>query len=230
MRWWWQERSRPQDPILLWSPSPGPHERHVRRRYRNLLFSEEAREVSQRDIDDARAKDRLFLAKLQQRFRVLLETVANPPNSINLTEGTDLMLEFDKLREEFIAEGTDALSWLPDVEKMEVALAQTIESALADQPGALAKYRAAEEMRLDSRALLVNPIVIEFGRVPPEHLVATVASADPEHIRIFLRALHGTPAQQVLREATSRVLVAAVASGFPQDEAAEKLAVLQAAS
>jgi hypothetical protein len=227
MRWWWQKRFRPADPVL-WSPSPGPNERHLRRRYRNPLFPNEAREVSQRDIDDACAKDRSLLNALRRRFRELLEVVANPPDSITLKEGTKLMLEFDELREEFIAEGSEALSWLPDVERMETALAQTIESALADQPEMVAKYRAAEEMRLGSRALLVNPVVIEFSRVPPEDLAATVASANPEHISVFLRALHGTPAQQVLRDAVSRLLVAAVADGFSREAAAEKLAVLQA--
>jgi hypothetical protein len=45
--------------MIVWSEHPGCFERHLQRRYKNILFSPERRLISKKDIEDARQRDKL---------------------------------------------------------------------------------------------------------------------------------------------------------------------------
>ena len=45
--------------MIIWSEYPGCFERHLQRRYKNVLFPPERRPISKKDIEEAREKDKL---------------------------------------------------------------------------------------------------------------------------------------------------------------------------
>lgn len=58
---------------LKFSPHPGPHERHLRRRYGNPLFSAALQEVSETQLQDAREADEKELNHFLRYFRDLVQ-------------------------------------------------------------------------------------------------------------------------------------------------------------
>ena len=58
---------------MNFSPAPGPHERHLKRRLLNPLFSQPERELSQQDIDEAQKKDEESLIKFMTYFQSVVE-------------------------------------------------------------------------------------------------------------------------------------------------------------
>ena len=45
--------------MIIWNEYPGCFERHLQRRYKNVLFPSERRRISKRDIEEARGKDKI---------------------------------------------------------------------------------------------------------------------------------------------------------------------------
>ena len=110
-----------------WSDNPGCFERHLQRREGNLLFPPERRIVTQKEIDEAKERDRIE----QQRFAEKVRTISSKlreQESIPLSQITSTLNEIQELIEEGTSLGCD----IGHLEKAEEKLMQSANEALPD--------------------------------------------------------------------------------------------------
>ena len=58
---------------MNFSPTPGPHERHLKRRLLNPLFPKPEDEVTQNDVTDAQRKDEEALMSFMTHFQSVVQ-------------------------------------------------------------------------------------------------------------------------------------------------------------
>ena len=152
---------------LVWSPSPGPAERHLLRQHGNLLFSRERRVVNQDQIDVAREQDQVSLRHLVEGFRETLEKVLAMPDFASMDQCKQILDELDALRTQcLVHSGQEAMQWQPQIESAAEKVVSAMKESLAQN---VEKVRAFEEWRETVRigqTLFQNPAVLEVGRVP----------------------------------------------------------------
>jgi hypothetical protein len=114
-----------------WSDNPGCFERHLQRREGNLLFLPERRVVTQKEIDEAKERDRIE----QQRFVEKVRTFSSKlkeQESIPLSQVTTTLNEIQELIEEATSIGGDIGHFVEGLEKAEEKFIQSANKALPD--------------------------------------------------------------------------------------------------
>lgn len=212
---------------VIWSASPGLHERHLRRRVGNLLFPSERRFVTQREVDEARQRDDRERTELRNAARAMLEPIRILQSQTDLETALSLLQSLEQLWRRAVADGSETLTWIPLIDEAQRTLAEAIKASLSDDPEALSRFQRAEELRTAVRARLSNPVVLDLQSVPPEDFVYSVVTESPEKMVIFLAALaESSEAVDLLRVHGTKALAQAVTEGYPPDEAAFKMKVL----
>lgn len=84
---------------MNFSPAPGPHERHLKRRLLNPLFPKPEREFIQQDIDDAQRKDEENLLAFMSHF----QSVVQKTTELELNSESDIVLEIKEQLDECYA-------------------------------------------------------------------------------------------------------------------------------
>lgn len=224
---------QPDDPLstsehLIWSSEPGRRERHLRRRYRNLLFPPERRHVTVAELLAAQEVDREETLAIKRAFQTLLSAIQNLPDEIPLTRSMEFLRTLDELRDICVAEGGTTLQFLPGLDQLEGVITQTIEERLTGASEKLARFRSARELVQSGRMRLGNPVVLGILKGPPEDVVILIANESPDGIALVLQALNESPEilAQVRTESIA-ILENAMLHGFPEDEAARRIAALR---
>ena len=219
MKWPW---SRAGEQQLTWSTMPGPRERHLKRRHRNLLFPTERRQVSESEVLDARRADALELQSLREKSRDVLSAVASLPPRSDVETAMLLIDALEELWTSAVAEGTAGLELVRGIDEMQSELLSLVGGALATQPEVAEQLELATQMRMAMRRTH-STVMSDLQRVPPADVVASVLSESPQTISIFVEALSDQDeAVSVLREHGVRRLREAMAAGFPGTEAQTK--------
>ncbi|MDH5370501.1 MAG: hypothetical protein OEW99_10780, partial [Gammaproteobacteria bacterium] len=84
---------------MNFSPAPGPHERHLKRRLLNPLFPKPEREVTQQDIDDAQKKDEENLLE----FMTYFQSVVQKTTQLGSNSESDVVLQIKEQLDECYA-------------------------------------------------------------------------------------------------------------------------------
>ncbi|MCU7800506.1 MAG: hypothetical protein KZQ70_10240 [gamma proteobacterium symbiont of Lucinoma myriamae] len=165
---------------LIFLPRPGARERHLKRQYKNPLFSEEQREFDEQRISGARYMNEKEEAEFTEKFHSLLGEVAElKPN-----EGSEKMLDL-KSRLDQSYEQSSGLSGKRDNEKL--AITQLVNVIMNSVwKGAEGDAEAAQNLKEEELArtthyqLLAFPLVADLLRprspIAQDQLVPTLLS------------------------------------------------------
>lgn len=128
------------------SKTPGPHERHLRRKVNNLLFGDRQTALTDDLLKKAQQKDRNFILEYQKEFHDVLEkTVALKPN-----EESDIILKL-KERLEKLYEMSAAINDKQD--ELRPAIAKLLQIIMAAvRKGAGNDVQAQDELNQEDMA------------------------------------------------------------------------------
>jgi hypothetical protein len=188
--------------MVIWSEYPGCFERHLQRRYKNVLFPPERRCISKKDIEDAREKDRLD----QDRFikTALKDPIARQKVQAVLKQGASIGGNIQ-----------DAILLLEDTEKQMI---EYMEKLIPDGKELL--ERAISLSRVQK-----NPYMAQTKREDPpilrEEELSTLLSEDLATISVMGLWSRSFPDFKPSELDARKHLDAAIGQGFSKERARE---------
>lgn len=179
--------------MLLFSTQPGCREAHLERRYKNLLFSGEVRQVTQQQINAARQADDAEVIAFQEDFRALLRDIATLTAHVESEVILKLKERIECLYEIRAGLPGDFSREREGLERLNYLIMDQIKQGAADDPYAQEQLKREETARAFHWHLLRQPLVAHLLRpnspIPPEDLIPTLLSEDEESIRAVMALL-----------------------------------------
>ncbi|MEN9848050.1 MAG: hypothetical protein RL368_790 [Pseudomonadota bacterium] len=176
---------------LQFSAQLGCWERYLQRKYQNPLFLDQQRQITQRAVDEARARDEAERRQFYQSFQSLLEDVAQ----LHARVEAEVILRFkervDTLYEQCAQLAGDLTQEKSGLRKLMALIMDSIWSVGIENPDLAAQLRQEEAAREAQYALLDYPFVA--------HLLRTESPVQDDEIVPFLLSEQ----EDVLRAAMS---------------------------
>lgn len=176
---------------MNFSPAPGPHERHLKRRLLNPLFPKPEHELTQQDIDEAKKKDEENLLEFMTYFQsVVLKTTQLGGNS-----ESDVVLQIKEQLDECYATSCampgDHSNLKIAIKKLITAIMAAIRKGAADDPIALKKLDdedVAREMHnsLHERKLIAD-LMLEKSPILENELTPTLLNEEADDLDAALQ-------------------------------------------
>jgi hypothetical protein len=111
----------------MWSDRPGCFERHLQRRDANLLFPQERRVVTHKEIEEARERDRIEQQRFGEKVKAFAEGIVNMrEQNIPMERATSVLKEVQELLEEAASIGGDIAYPVEILKNTEEALLQSM--------------------------------------------------------------------------------------------------------
>ena len=210
---------------LEWSSRSCAYETHLIRRCNNPYFPPSQRTVSKKELETARKIDRDDYILAEQRFAQLGKEIEGLP--LNLTTAN-----FHKIRERLddlilfaMGMGDQGYEIASKADEIRDALIEDMRADFANDQSALAAIEAANAFHKQVVRKFYLPVLAQILRekspVPKEDTIATVLSAHPETIAIFMGQLP-EDTQALIRLEALKMMKEALDSGYIDDQFEEK--------
>jgi hypothetical protein len=187
------------------SAKPGRRERHLKRKFRNPLFPEEARQIDQSEVNLARQEDDQELQDFSQAFQEILKTIAELPANVESQVILDIKDRIDRMVEQVWGLGGDRSGERDGLTRLHHAIGQAIRDGAANDPEALARLEEEAQARELHWQLLQTPVVADllYPQTPilPEDLIPTLLSQDTEDFAAAMNLFDDNQRQFVLAQA-----------------------------
>lgn len=190
---------------MNFSPAPGPHERHLKRRLLNPLFPKPEKELTQDDIDNAQRKDEENLLSFMTHFQsVVLKTTELGGNS-----ESDVVLAIKEQLDECYATSCampgDHSNLKIAIKKLISAIMAAIRKGAADDTTALKKLddeEVAREMHneLHERKLIAD-LMLENSPILENELTATLLNEESDDLDAALQLFSAEQLDLVVKDA-----------------------------
>jgi len=176
---------------MNFSPAPGPHERHLKRRLLNPLFSQPERELSQQDIDEAQKKDEESLIK----FMTYFQSVVEKTTQLGGNSESDVVLKIKEQLDECYATSCampgEHKNLKTAIKKLISAIMAAIRKGTENDPTALKKLDEediAREMHneLHERKLIAD-LMLENSPILEHELTPTLLNEDADDLDAALQ-------------------------------------------
>jgi hypothetical protein len=194
---------------IQFSAQPGCRERHLRRKYANPLFGDDAQALTADDVERARREDEAEREQFRADFQDLLRRAADLSGQVETEAILEIKEQIDRLYELAAGLGGGVDAEQQSLLKINDVIMRAIHAAAANDPLAieeLEKEAAARQMHLE---LLRYPLVADLLRtdspVSREDLVPTLLSEDAETVRVVISMFD--PTQQAELRDEARALV-----------------------
>lgn len=201
------------DPVF--SETPGAHERHLRRRWRNPLFPVARRRVTAAEVKHARLQDLEIARAVEKEFRDILDVAAKLDRRADVEALFRLKVRIDLC----YAGCTGIPGGAPEMKEALRRLVQAVDRvqrrAAGNDPLALAELDEEAAAREEHFRLQDIPLVADLTRedtiIQPDELVATLLSEKPEQSAAAFALFDEVQRRQVRDQA--RFLLATVGAG-----------------
>jgi hypothetical protein len=196
---------------LEWSRNPGCFERHLQRKCGNPLFPPEVRDVTQREIADARKRDSIEAEDARNRFLALIRRIAANPGTVPTTEALDVRKEFDDLLTRAAEIGDVLKDDMPEIFQMYESVVRDILASSNGHPDLGRKLGNALTLSAERRKLFNNSFVAQLRRpdtpIQPNEVVPSLLGETPNTIRLMVEMLSDQPeVVGVLQRATAELM------------------------
>ena len=171
---------------MNFSPNPGPHERHLKRRLLNPLFPKPEKEVIQDDVDNAQKKDEEALMAFMTHF----QSVVQKTTELGQNSESDIVLEIKEQLDECYATSCsmpgDHSNLRVAIKKLILAIMSAIRKGAADDPTALKKLDEEDVARklhneLHERKLIAD-LMLENTPILENELTPTLLNEEPDDL------------------------------------------------
>lgn len=176
---------------MNFSPTPGPYERHLKRRLLNPLFPKLEKDVTQEDIDNAQRKDEENLMSFMTHF----QSVVQKTTELGGNSESDVVLEIKEQLDECYATSCalpgEHSNLKVAIKKLITAIMAAIRKGAADDATALKKLddeEIAREMHneLHERKLIAD-LMLENSPILENELTATLLNEESDDLDAALQ-------------------------------------------
>ncbi len=176
---------------LQFSTQPGPHERQLRRKYHNPLFTAESEGISQQALESARRQDRSELQQFLQDFQVLVQQAAD----LQANTDSEIILEMKERLDQAYTRCCAMPGDHPEIKAAINQLIQIIMKAIrqgaANDPLALSKLDEEDMARQLHQQLHENMLIVDLllpdSPVSDTELLPTLLGENPETLQTTLQ-------------------------------------------
>jgi hypothetical protein len=205
------------------SDKPGRRERHLKRKFRNPLYSGAEQKVAQADVNQARQEDEQELLGFSNAFQEVLKTIVESQVILDLKE------RVDRLYEQACGLGGDRSGEREGLDRLHQAIAQAIRHGAGNDVEALTRLDEEAQARAMHMQLLQYDIVADllYPETPirPEDLIPALLSQDADALEAVMTLFDDEQRQFVLVQA--RQLLEALGDGSELDSARERVQQLE---
>jgi len=175
---------------MNFSPAPGPHERHLKRRLLNPLFPKPENELTQADIDNAQRKDEEYLMSFMTHFQSVVQKTTKLGNNSE----SDIVLEIKEQLDECYATSCampgNHSNLKVAIKKLITAIMAAIRKGAAGDNTALKKLDeedAARELHneLHERKLIAD-LMLENSPILENELTPTLLNEESDDLEAAL--------------------------------------------
>ena len=190
---------------MNFSPAPGPHERHLKRRLLNPLFPKPEKELTQNDIDNAQRKDEENLLSFMSHF----QSVVQKTTELGGNSESDVVLEIKEQLDECYATSCampgDHGNLKVAIKKLITAIMAAIRKGAADDATALKKLdeeKIAREMHneLHERKLIAD-LMLENSPILENELTPTLLNEETDDLDAALQLFSSEQLSLIVKDA-----------------------------
>lgn len=192
---------------MNFSPKPGPHERHFKRRLLNPLFPKPTHEVTQEDLDEVQKKDEENLLTFMAHF----QSVVQKSTQLGNNSESDVVLEIKEQLDECYATSCampgDHENLKVAIKKLISAIMSAIRKGASDDAIALKKLDdedIAREMHneLHERKLIAD-LLLENSPILENELTPTLLNEDADDLDAALQLFSAEQLNFIIKDAQS---------------------------
>ena len=190
---------------MIFSPAPGPFERHLKRRLLNPLFPKPVRELTQQDIDDAKKQDEDALLTFMKYF----QTVVEKTTQLGSNSESDVVLEIKEQLDQCYATSCampgDHNNLKVAIKKLISAIMAAIRKGASDDAVALHKLDEediAREMHneLHERKLIAD-LLLEHSPILETELTPTLLNEEADDLEAALQLFNSEQLKLIIQDA-----------------------------
>lgn len=176
---------------IHFSPSPGPYERHLKRRMHNPLFSLKNNEFNQQEVDEARQKDETCLLQFMEHF----QSVVKKTTELGSHSESDVVLQLKEQLDECYATVCampgDHTNLKTAITKLIAAIMTAIRKGAENDPEALQKLDEEEIARQMHNELhnhkIIADLMLEKSPIPEDELTPTLLNEESDDLDAALQ-------------------------------------------
>ncbi len=172
------------------SSQPGRYERHMHRKFNNLLFPEQDRKVSQDQVDAARELDDEELQQFTKSYHTILQEIVELVQNVESELVLKLKQRLDQLYEQVCGLGGDRTAEKAGLYKLHQAIDQAIAAGAAGDATAEAQLAQEAQARKIHWQMLQQPMVADLLRtespISQDDLLPTLLSEEAESFSITM--------------------------------------------
>ena len=176
--------------VHFFHPRPGPRERHLKRRYRNPLFFDDA-VVTQDEVIAARSADREDMDAFVKEVKRLFDQAANLPPNVESDVILGLKERCDQLYEQSCGFGIDLSREQQALKRLTEVIMKSVWQGAGNDMQARAELDQEETARAEHYRLLEHKLIVDLlspeSPIAEDHLVATLLSESETAVQHALR-------------------------------------------
>lgn len=176
---------------IHFSPSPGPYERHLKRRMHNPLFSQGKHEYTQHEIDEARQKDEAYLLQFMEHFQSVVKKTTELGSHSESEIVLQLKEQLDECYATCCAMPGDHTNLKTAITKLIDAIMTAIRKGAENDPVALQKLDEEDIARqmhneLHNRVLIAD-LMLENSPILEDELTPTLLYEESDDLDAALQ-------------------------------------------
>ena len=176
---------------MNFSPAPGPHERHLKRRLLNPLFPKPENDLTQQDVEAAQQKDEENLFSFMSHF----QSVVQKATELGANSESDVVLNIKEQLDECYATSCampgDHSTLKDAIKKLIIAIMAAIRKGASDDPVALKKLDEedlAREMHNEFHERnLIADLMLENSPILENELTPTLLNEEADDLDAALQ-------------------------------------------
>lgn len=176
--------------VHFFHPRPGPRERHLKRRYRNPLFGDDA-VVTQDEVIAARRADREDMDQFVKDVKVLFDQAAHLPPNVESDVILGLKSRCDQLFEHSCRFGVDLGKEQQALKRLTEVIMKAVWQGAGNDTQARGELEQEEVARAEHYRLLEHKLIVDLlspeSPIQEDHLVATLLSESEEAVERALQ-------------------------------------------
>lgn len=226
---------------IKWSDNPGCFERHLQRRYKNILFPESRRIVTINEVLEARALDKADAEALSKECLDLAKKITKLPSFGTIQETFVIIEEIEKLlkRAAEVGGGGNVVDSQEMLLNLRKAIIESVKKAIGNNAEALKGLEEPEKVWHENFWIYYNPFVAQMNRsdtpITGADMIPSTLSEEPETIKAVLSAMDKKEfvtkeiefITKIIKKAMINLLMSLRSKGINDKFINERLAVLQ---
>jgi len=190
---------------MNFSPAPGPHERHLKRRLLNPLFPKPENEFTQNDVENAQRKDEENLMSFMTNFQSIVQRTTE----LGANSESDIVLELKEQLDECYATSCampgDHGNLKVAIKKLMMAIMAAIRKGAAGDSVALKKLDeedVAREMHneLHERPLIAD-LMLQDSPILENELTPTLLNEESDDLNAALQLFNAEQLGLIIKDA-----------------------------